>query len=213
MTTTTQIGMTELEAQQASAEVTFNEAIRKLDAHVHLSVKDRTSTPPGGPSEGDRYLLGASPTGAWSTFAQHDIAAYLGSAWVAFTPVEGWKVYVDDEDITLEFDGSSWLMHAALNSGLTANAGGGQGSATQLNAGMNVVATVATTGDSVKLPTAEQGVEVLVANDGANAMDVFPSSSDEIDNAGVNAAVSVGANKSALFRAVSASQWFMLKGA
>src|SRR5216684_4014735 len=58
-------------------------------------------------------------------------------------------------------------------SGLTAFAGGGQTGATPLGYGLNQVATVATTADSVQLPACAVGAVVYVTNDGANATTVF----------------------------------------
>lgn len=59
---------------------------------------------------------------------------------------------------------------------LTAHAGGGQGSATQLLTGVNEVATVATAADSVQLPAAIAGSIVMVTNAGGASMKVFGKS-------------------------------------
>jgi hypothetical protein len=64
-----------------------------------ITITDRLSTPAGSPQAGQRYLVGSGPTGAWSTFAQHDIAEYSGSGWFKITPPtnSGWIAWVDDE--------------------------------------------------------------------------------------------------------------------
>ena len=72
------------------------------------SVIDRVTTPPGGESTGDRYLVIATASGA---FAGHedDIAEYNGSGWDFTTPTTGTYVSVDDETSVLYyFGGSSW---------------------------------------------------------------------------------------------------------
>lgn len=75
----------------------------KLDTLVMAGVKDRDlATPPGSPSAGHRYIVAASPTGAWSGHAG-DLAVYDGSAWVFYTPKKGWLVYVDDEDLFVKY--------------------------------------------------------------------------------------------------------------
>lgn len=56
---------------------------------------------------------------------------------------------------------------------LTALAGGGQTSATQLQYGLNVVATVVTAADSVQLPPCNVGAVVYVNNASANATTVY----------------------------------------
>jgi hypothetical protein len=50
---------------QAQKHVTHNEALRALDAVLHLSVLDRNLTaPPATPFDGDRYLVAVDPSGA-----------------------------------------------------------------------------------------------------------------------------------------------------
>ncbi|KKL88165.1 hypothetical protein LCGC14_1927470, partial [marine sediment metagenome] len=67
-----------------------------------------------------------------------------------------------------------------------------------LQSSYNVISTVGTTGDSIKLPGITVGTQCHVKNDGANAMDVFPFTDDDL-GAGVNTAVSVAAGGSATF--------------
>ncbi len=71
------------------------------------------TTPPGGPTTGDRYLIGldtggSAATGLWAT---HDgeIAEWDGSAWVFTTPTTGMFVAADDEtDRLYLFGGTTW---------------------------------------------------------------------------------------------------------
>jgi len=84
--------------------------LRGLDGLVQPSIKDKDLTaPPGSPTDGDCYIVGASATGAWAT---HDkaIARYssVETAWEFFTPSEGWSVYAQDEDKLYRYSGSSW---------------------------------------------------------------------------------------------------------
>jgi hypothetical protein len=89
--------------------------------------------------------------------------------------------------------------------GVTAFATGGQGSATQLNRSNNVIATVATTGDSVKLPPVFIINSVIfIKNDGANSADVFPASGDDL-GAGVDTAVPLAVGESVSFIALVAN--------
>jgi hypothetical protein len=98
-----------LVAEQAQKHVTHNEALRALDAIVQLSVKDRDLTaPPGSPADGDRYIVAASPTGVWAGRAG-DIAVFQDGAWDFHEPLEGWRCWVDDENVYLIFDGSAWI--------------------------------------------------------------------------------------------------------
>jgi hypothetical protein len=89
----------------------------KLDhAGVHLSVKDRDLTaPPGGPADGDTYIVGAGATGAWAT---HDgkIAVYNGptAAWVFYTPRTGWVAFIEDETKLSAYYSSAWSAGIAI---------------------------------------------------------------------------------------------------
>ena len=57
--------------------------------------------------------MAASPTGAWSGQAGK-IAAYQDSAWVFYTPREGWLAWVADEDTIYSYDGSGWGAKVAI---------------------------------------------------------------------------------------------------
>lgn len=105
----THVNTPDLANGQANAHTTVNEQVGILDAHVHLSVKDRDlATPPGSPATGDRYLIAASPTGAWTGQAAK-IAVYINGGWKFSTPVEGWMTWVDDENRLLRYTGSAWV--------------------------------------------------------------------------------------------------------
>jgi hypothetical protein len=69
--------------------------------------KDLTA-PPGGESIGDRYIVGASATGAWSG-KDDDIAQYDGAGWFFKTPIDGTTVSVADEDEIYLYNGSAWV--------------------------------------------------------------------------------------------------------
>ena len=95
-------------AAQTQKYLTFNTAISYLDALVNPTVFNRTtSAPPASPTEGDRYIIGSSPTGAWTGLADR-IAVYIGTNWVIFTPSEGWNVYDQGANEYVSYDGSAW---------------------------------------------------------------------------------------------------------
>ena len=113
MDTTPNLALPYILASQAQKHVTHNEAIRALDALVQISVKDRDlAAPPGAPAEGDRYIVAAASTSAWSG---HDgeVAAWQDAAWMFYAPAEGWIAWVADEDALLAFDGADWVTAAA----------------------------------------------------------------------------------------------------
>lgn len=60
-------------------------------------VEAYTSTPPGSPTDGMRYVVGASATGVWAGH-DYDIARYRCGNWEFFPASEGWLVWVDASD-------------------------------------------------------------------------------------------------------------------
>ena len=109
MTDTLHLALPYIEAAQAQKHVTHNEALRILDAVVMLAVKDRDlSAPPGSPSDGDRYLVKPTGSGAFAGKDQQ-IAHYRDGAWAFHSPRAGWVCFVEDEDALLVFDGDEWM--------------------------------------------------------------------------------------------------------
>lgn len=97
-----------LAAGQAQKHVTVNEALSKLDWLVQLSLKSRTlATPPGSPSEGDRYAVAPGATGAWSGQSQK-IAIFLNGGWEFVQPLTGWRAFVEDEGAESVFAYGMW---------------------------------------------------------------------------------------------------------
>jgi hypothetical protein len=114
---TPNLGLPFLMAAQAQKHVTHNEALRALDALVHLAAVDRDATaPPVSPEEGDRYIVAAGGAGAWEG---HDleIAAFQDGAWAYFTPRRGWRAWIDDEAVLVVWDGSAWSPIAGGSGG------------------------------------------------------------------------------------------------
>ncbi len=109
MTSTPHLALPLLAAAQAQKHVTHNESLAVLDALVHLAVKERGRTaPPAAPAAGDRYLVGAGATGAFSG-QEAKIALFDLGAWRFFQPRAGWKAYVEAESTIVVFDGAQWL--------------------------------------------------------------------------------------------------------
>ena len=108
MADTPNLQMPLMSASQAQKHVTHNDALRVLDATVMLSIIDRDLTaPPGSPSEGDRYIPASVATGDWAG-EEGNVAVYQNAAWAFYDPAEGWECWVEDEVLTLRFDGINW---------------------------------------------------------------------------------------------------------
>ena len=107
MTQSLHLGLPFIDAAQAQKHITHNEALQMIDALVHLSVVDMGLDEPPSAAEGERYIIGASPSGAWSGHAGA-IAAFVDGAWLFFTPAKGWLAYVESQTLLHLFDGESW---------------------------------------------------------------------------------------------------------
>jgi hypothetical protein len=110
-----------------------------------------------------------------------------------------------------DFEGQHAVLSGYLElsyaNGVTAFAGGGQASATQLAKSINVVSTVATAADSVKLPDAVVGRVVIVKNTSANSLNVFPKTGEAINALAADAAYALATVKAALFFCTVAGTW------
>lgn len=113
-------GAGEWASSQASPWETVNLALRLLDAGAcRFLIEDRDLTaPPGSCADGACYLVAASPTGDWSGKAGK-LAVAIGTnasnGWQFITvAIEGVDLYVRDENITIEYNGSSWITSSGL---------------------------------------------------------------------------------------------------
>ncbi len=93
-----------------------------------------------------------------------------------------------------------------VNAGLTASTTQTQVGGLALTTEINEVSTVANTDDTVTLPTAVTGIRCLVINNGANQLQIFPASGDDL-GAGVDTATTVSAGSKIEFLAWDATNW------
>ena len=92
--------------------------------------------------------------------------------------------------------------------GMTAFATGGQASATLIITPLNRVTVVGTAADSVKLPVAAPGMQIVVANAHAtNSLNLFPNTGDAINASAANVAFAIPAGKTASLYSMVAGNW------
>jgi hypothetical protein len=109
MTTTPNLALTYIASSQAQKELTHNAALNDIDFLAKTSVIDTTlATPPASPNTGDAYIVAASPTGAWTGFA-NSLAGYYGG-WSIKTPLPGWTVWTRNGNRMLYYTGSAWSL-------------------------------------------------------------------------------------------------------
>ena len=101
-----------IQPAQAQKHVTHNEALRRLDALVQLSVESRSVTePPTDPSEGARFIVATGAGGDWSG-QDHAIALNAGGAWLFLPPGTGWRAWVVDEGAEVIWQDGQWQVQA-----------------------------------------------------------------------------------------------------
>lgn len=124
MTTTPKFGIPLIASQQAQPEVTHNQMVLLIQS-ILGGVKAQQNAPPGGPADGDVYLVGTAGSGAWAG-KNNKIAMYYGG-W-SFVPGldsvgvdipmgvnhEGLEVWNQALDARYRWSGTAW---APLTSG------------------------------------------------------------------------------------------------
>lgn len=88
---------------------------RGFDVLIQCSVFSRSvSAPPGGPSDGAAYIIGASASGAWAGH-ENKIARWSSkeSAWQIITPKNGWRAYVDSDALVYTYISAVWYQREA----------------------------------------------------------------------------------------------------
>jgi len=94
--------------------MTINDALIGLDAFTDICLKGQfTNTPPPSPADGDMYLLGGGPTGAWSGYA-YKLAYCLDGGWRFFAPFDGLRAFVSGSNGFLVYIGGQWIDANAL---------------------------------------------------------------------------------------------------
>ena len=93
---------------QAQKHVTHNEALRLLDIMVQLSVLDwALAAPPAAPAEGERYIVGPGPIGAWEG-QTGKVAVWSSGAWAFLAPAPGWTAWVTAAARAVTWTGTGW---------------------------------------------------------------------------------------------------------
>lgn len=134
----------------------LNESINVIDALLQLRVVSvGTNTPPGSPTNGARYIVGTSPTGAWAGQA-NKLARWLDSTWS----------FSDAVIAVNQADGAVWVRQTTTWAALAGGGGGVTSVALSAPTGFSVSGSPVTTSGTFTLAfaagyslptTAEQG--------------------------------------------------------
>jgi hypothetical protein len=102
-------GITSTDIWSASkTAAAISAAISGIVEYQEAVIDKDISTPPVSPVTGDRYIVKATGTGAWSGHS-NAIATWDGSTWIFVSATQGLFTYVEDEGLLYVFNGTSWL--------------------------------------------------------------------------------------------------------
>ena len=104
-----------------------------------------------------------------------------------------------------EHDFSGAVVLSSVTAGITASITQSQGEG-PLTSQVNEVATVTNINDTVTLPSAKAGIYCTVINNGANTLQLFPASGDNL-GAGVDTSTTVAASGIVTYVAYDATNW------
>lgn len=100
---------------QSQKEVTHNQALNLLDVLLQAVAQDvGLNTPPGSPTVGQCWVVGASPTGAWAGKAGQIAQAVEGGSWYFVAPFKRLRLWNETADEYYVYDGSAWVPDSLL---------------------------------------------------------------------------------------------------
>ena len=133
---------------------------------------------------------------------------YIDAAMVATVSGNNYAIWVNDGLSRFDGDimmGVDTFIRHDVNATLTASTTQNQGEG-PLTAEVNEVSTVAFADDTVTLPTAIAGLKIVIINNGANQLRIFPASSDNLGQ-GVDTHTTLAAGSNIVFVAYDDTNW------
>ena len=93
---------------QAQKEAFHNESLAAIDALLHPAVEAvGADAPPAVPTEGQSWIVGPTPTGAWAGHAQA-LASWTEGGWRFQAGAAGMRVTVRASGLVAVFEGPGW---------------------------------------------------------------------------------------------------------
>ena len=144
-----------------------------------------------------KYNVSTTTTPSWVTISSIDDSGNISAGNITVTGT-----------ITASYIISTINHVFGVETGITAS-GTNQATARVLIKDMNVVSTVAAS-SGVRLPVTTGGMKFTIVNAGANALNVYPATSAQINAGGTNVAYSVAVGARLDFISTSSTQWYTL---
>lgn len=145
----------------------------------------------------ERLLIGDNPL-PHSTTTQRDLLTGIAISTII-------------DNITVgrleKWNSTDWInvSRRSVITNITANIAQAQGSGL-LSADLNIISTVTNVNDNVTLPTAIEGITIIIVNNGAKKMNIFPNTDDNIGE-GSNTAYSLAAGSTVIFHCFDEINW------
>lgn len=91
-----------------------DDTLKLIDGILNLGVIDKDLiAQPGGPANGDRYIIPVGATGAAWAGQDNNIGIFIENIWEFRVPKLGWDAFVQDEGFKYFFTGSVWTPQTA----------------------------------------------------------------------------------------------------
>jgi len=100
-------GLPLLFAGQAQKEAFVNEAFSRLDALIHCAIESESASPPASPLDGQAWLVGTNPTGAWAG-KSGAVAMQQSGQWLFAEPRDGMAMLNRATGQVMRRAGGSW---------------------------------------------------------------------------------------------------------
>lgn len=140
-------------AAPQAIEIIFNDGMLRAEALVRpcLGVANDEA---GGDAQGDVWIVGSAPTGAFSTFDEDDVAIFDGAGWHAWAPTDELPLIV--AGVRKIYSGSAWIDDPSI--------GGGGASRSPVIQSVTSSATVTPTFDDDMVKITAQAAGLTLAN-------------------------------------------------
>ena len=99
-------------AAQAQKEFFHNEALARIDALLHAAIEGEENCPPSEAVEGQCWLVGSQPSGAWKG-CSGSLAIRQSGQWLFATPVDGMRIFDKGVGQFIVFSGT-WQKPASI---------------------------------------------------------------------------------------------------
>lgn len=116
-----------------------------------------------------------------------------------------WSSITHDQTNAVISTGEGMIIKHSATSGITASTTQTQGQQ-PLTTNVNEVSTCGNANDVVTLPSAVAGADVIIINNGAQTLQIFPASGDDLGS-GVNSSTTLAAGSNVHFVAYDATNW------